>query len=337
MRLLSRSFALALLALSACQTPDDVESASQQINGENVYPVQVNNSNTRYVRMKCQQFCSVITGKCGDWCEGSGLKEIMLLANRGDTSAYPATANGEYRGCGVSAIGNMLNYITGAHNTTYSVYGWAGSHNWALPWPLDYLNSNQGMTPDMLEEMLQYGLANSEHRYHTAKIHNAKLPAALPDIIASLKAGYPVAMLVNNGNHWQLITGYRAPDTFWMIDYTTPKSNQPLKERKFSDLGFDSLSSALSALHGFQGVHPGTYIKITGYDLIPHGTPGAGTGGGDGVPCGDSSSSPQCPAGQQLNSFCQCDCPEADRQSCNNQLGREYDNSTCTCKDGQGL
>ena len=326
---------LSIAAVAACQVPDEQESqtevTSQKLSTQ-TYPVRVRDNVTRYVRMQCDELCSIRTGVCAPYCQGSFLREIVLLENSGATTAYPATASGPYKGCGVSAIANVANYITGAFHTTESVHRWAGHKNWGFVWPLSYLNKDQGMTVDSVNDYLKIGLGDYRHRYFTTKVHNASLPAALPDIINSLKAGYPVVMLVNGGYHYQVITGYRAPDTFFMTDYTS----QPLKERRFHELEFDNLGRLPSALFGFQGYHPGTYIKVTGYQLAPGGTPGAGGGGGPGTTCGDITDPPQCPAGQVLNDFCECACPANDATACSNQ-GGEYNHATCSCGPSQGI
>jgi hypothetical protein len=118
----------------------------------------------------------------------------------------------EYDGCGPQAAQNVLNYygvqMPIDQVTNYiSTFGLiAGDHN-----------QNIATFPDDLASGLQNLLGDqvSAHHFVVSRRSGVDVSTEIPNAIDH---GYPLIMLVNGGDHYQVATGYR-PGGVYVIDY----------------------------------------------------------------------------------------------------------------------
>jgi hypothetical protein len=197
-------------------------------------PVRGNNNNlqkTRGLRVECEWRCThwewehdyafgTELRECTAWREdcGSGARRGELypdFAQMGGTNDWPyqAAAAGPYHGCGVDAIRNVLEFYGAnavteadirARLTTYSI------------------SSNKiAILPAELERALRDELS----RRVVGTFVVTRVSGADPSRIRSeLSQGNPVIALVDEGNHYQLVTGYALGAGTVYSDVSSPHS-----------------------------------------------------------------------------------------------------------------
>jgi hypothetical protein len=195
--------------------------------------------------------------------------------------AYVQRSGWHYLGCGPQAVQNFTNYIgtpqtideTAANTHTYSLGFLPDFIQNRLP---DSVANGVATTPDDLAESLTWHTRSSESNYYW----NAHV-ADLSQVKSELMKGWPVVLLVLNGWHYQLVTGYRAPDLYYVIDYAGNEGHHSGWTHG-RDLGYDSLEGAPSYVpFGFGGYNASTMLTVRAV-LNPGGSSGDDTGGGDG-------------------------------------------------------
>jgi hypothetical protein len=333
------------LVMASCEPMDDDDSETRSLNLTKKLRKVLVKQNTqlsgapdkyRFVELTCTRRCAKNgpDNKCVgpervDDCSDYGVTQIELRADEKATKPYPATAVGSYRGCGPQAIANISNYIIGYGGDTASVASYTttfGSGN-AI-----------GTTPDDLERAMARALNVNGSTYHLVKRHQANLD----EIKGYLLKGFPVTVLVNMGNHYQVVTGWKKElpgnssehAQFYVTDYGN--GGQWL-------YGYQLRWGALeTSLLGFRGYHPKTFIAINGFSFQQNfGThPGPGGGGNDPGPGGGNSCDPNsvtntCPGKQSWSwEKCGCECPNQSEQDACDARGDSWESTACYCRPG---
>lgn len=255
---------------------EDIEAVDQPLVTRR-YPVSVhlyNNGGSvrRWVDIVCGQKYVTIGGRRRALpadCTND-VQEVKLLAGPNDTQPFGATAQGPYNGCGPQASANLGGYLLDRWFNTWDVKRWTST--WGS-------GSRIGTTPDRLLDSIRATVNVDLHRYRLEKHHGA----FLPDMRRYLINGYPIILLVNGGNHYQMVTGYRAPDEWYVVDYAYAHNGVAWSKAEYYDprdpnlyrgewkkaaaLRFYLLDDLPSYLLGFQGYHSATAIGINGADI----------------------------------------------------------------------
>jgi hypothetical protein len=196
--------------------------------------------------------------------------------------AYVQPSGWQYLGCGPQAVQNFTNYIgtpqtiqeTAANTSTYSLGFLPDFIKNRLP---DDIATGVATTPDDLADSLGWHTRSSESNYYW----HANGGASLDQVKVELMKGWPVVLLVLNGWHYQMVTGFRAPDLYYVIDYAGNEGNHSGWTHA-RDLGYDSLEGAPSYVpFGFGGYNASTMLTVSAV-LNPGNSSGGDTGSGDG-------------------------------------------------------
>jgi hypothetical protein len=259
--------------------------------------------------------------------------KIFLQRDRNDGVPFGATAQGSYQGCGPQAVANVMGYVLG------NVVSVADTKRWTETWGS---GDHIGTTPDKLQHAVDMGLKVDYHQYQIVRGHDGP---TLPELKRYLLTGYPLVLLVNGGDHYQMVTGYQAPDWFYVVDYawedtgtsyTKITSYDPTRKdlllgqwKHFPDLRFYVLDPVPMLAFGFEGYRPKTYLAIEGFtDRTPLG--GDATQGGDGS-CEQWVIDQGCPGGVFNATSCSCECNPDARATCENNPRLVYDAAGCFC------
>ena len=261
---------------AACEVPEEEIEAVDQPLVTKRYPVTVhlyNNGGSvrRWVDVVCGQRYVTIGGRRRALpadCTND-VQEVKLLAGPNDSEPFGATAQGPYHGCGPQASANLGGYLLDRWFDVADVKRWTNTWGWG---------SNIGTTPDRLMDSIRSTVNLDLHSYRLEKHHGAWLT----DMRRYLLNGYPVILLVNGGNHYQMLTGYRAPDEYYVVDYAWANDGSGNKVPYYDPadpnlirgqwktaaaLRFYVLDDLPSWAIGFQGYKSATAIGVNGADI----------------------------------------------------------------------
>lgn len=219
-----------------------------------------NSAVTRWLETACAKRC-VTPGPGGtcaqyqDDCTPTGAVSIKLLEKKDSPLPFPAKAIGNYRGCGPQAAANLGSYVLGYDLQVQDVRDYTNVWIWPLWADEDDEGVQIGTTPDRLVESIARTLNLDLHRYNIVKKHEAELEEIHP----YLARGFPVIVMSKGGNHYYTVTGYRAPDQYFVTDYLGGDGGQWLTHEQ---IRYDHIDVNLA---GFQGYHWGTFIAIDGF------------------------------------------------------------------------
>jgi hypothetical protein len=285
-----------VLPIAACVTPEETESASSAVTATRIYPVYVRKRpngiwDTRYLKIGCGSRCvetreqppcriivktgeevctTVCTRSVEDCTDHVDSVELFPTRQRAEEGSAPFSATdafsgpvSEYRGCGPQAAMNFGHYVgsfvtiadAARLTSTWSI-------QWLPEWAKEQLPEKWlkiGSTPDQLRDGLQWVGDDAWNRYRPT----VRTGTSLNDVKYWLLRGYPVALLVNGGYHWQLATGWKRGindhDQFYVNDYVDRGAHG---WRKGYELRFDSLSGLPNALFGFDNYKDATMITF---------------------------------------------------------------------------
>jgi hypothetical protein len=226
------------LIAPACGAPGDTETAGSAVAAD-APPIQTDRSfnfdlvqrGARQIETpRCKTVCTAwrpVTGhpdleRCVKWGQECnyevtylGLYESPVIDGSSEMMPYPEDPF-VYRGCGQSAIQNVLAWY-GVNMSLSAVYQQTDSWK-AWPWTDGH---SIATTPNQVVTSLQNLLETwASGPFHVQRIGEAQLWHVT---MSALKAGNPLIVMVNSGQHWQVITGFRLADDgvgeYRVIDY----------------------------------------------------------------------------------------------------------------------
>jgi hypothetical protein len=229
----------AALFASACEAPGDTETTDSNLVAPNAPPKQedarfnfdlVSRGARTINTVRCKNVCtdSRQVGRdpdherCVKWEQQCNYEPSFVslyedpdIDHSVELAPYSETPF-IYRGCGQSAIQNVLHWY-GVNMSLGAIYQQTDSWK-AWPWTDGH---NIATTPNAVVESLQNLLDKwASGRY---RVESFSGPVLYFVAMANLRRGNPVIVMVNSGQHWQVITGYRqvagAPDQYRVIDY----------------------------------------------------------------------------------------------------------------------
>jgi hypothetical protein len=203
--------------------------------------------------------------ECWEDC-GLKYKKVILsatsdYADETPVGAYINPMPREDRGCGPQAVQNLLSYY-GTDLTMDQVTPVVHTIAfWGFP--------EIATTPDSL----MYGLTTllnyawGVNQISTVTRHS-NIGNLTDNVIPQLLNGNPVAVLVTSGTHWVVVTGWRAPDDFYVIDYDSGSGSW----EPGTNLAFGGWGLGPALVTGYGGYYPRTIIT-TSVEPAPPYTP----------------------------------------------------------------
>jgi Peptidase_C39 like family len=230
--------------LSGCgDRPEDVETA------ESALTTQTSTLDfgitTRAKKQTCGQRCAKFTippisfppqfPRCTQWVTDCSVPSTKVTLHADATAAawdavFPEYDEGpayQYRGCGPKAAQNVLNYY-GVQMSIADVSLYVST--FALR--AGELDQNIATYPDDLASGLQRLLNEkiAPNRFVVSRHSGVNITTAIQD---SIRKGNPIVVLVNGGDHYQVVTGFDSGSA-----YVTDYAGQS-KWRAISDMGTD--------------------------------------------------------------------------------------------------
>lgn len=207
-----------------------------------------------YCRNVCVSFKPGFNGKltCVSWdyvC-GSRIEERNLFLSYDDlqdgdifgTYTYGGWDD-DYKGCGIKAAQNVLRYF-GLEKSQQSI------RNYIATIQSSVFSQNIAVLPNALRNGLQdifdqYGVPYTVHRW--SGVSESTIKSQLAD-------GLPVIALVNNGNHWVVISGWDRDSGYYVQDDWI--------DTRRTSLDMSPLCSGCQALLGIGGYSANTIITF---------------------------------------------------------------------------
>ena len=139
-----------------------------------------------------------------------------------------------YRGCGVAAAANVLNFY-GVELGTHDVAPYIETINFPF-------TDNIGSTPDALASGLERLLNEKADGHFT--VTRKSYTDVRREVWAAIRKGTPIILLVNNGGHYQVVTGYENWSKMSVTDYVGFETKVEDHELKMANISGDVLGWA---------------------------------------------------------------------------------------------